>query len=190
VNVHIHVNDYLYAPDRAAWREWLRNNYKTEKEVWLLYYRKQSGKIRISYNDAVEEALCFGWIDSTARSYDTERFAQKFSPRRKGSAYSQTNKERLQRLIEQGQVVPDVLARLKDVPLADFAMPDDILEALQANVKAWENFQRYSGSYQRIRIAYIDHARRRPGEFEKRLKHFLELTARNKQFGFGIETYF
>src|SRR5262245_36697477 len=172
----------FYAPDRATWRGWLEKHHKTEKEIWLLYYRKQSGKTRISYNDAVEEALCFGWIDSTARSYDAERFAQKFSPRRKGSLYSQTNKERLQRLIEQEKVIPDVLATVQDLSPGDLTMPDDILQPLQANPRAWENFQRYSDSYQRIRIAYIIDGKKRPGEFEKRLKHFLELTEKNKQF--------
>ena len=158
--------------------------------MWLIYYRKQSGKVRISYNDAVEEALCFGWIDSTVKAYDAERIVQRFSPRRRDSPYSQTNKERLQRLIKQGQVSKAVLATLSDIVTEEFTIPDDILQALKANPQAWENFQRYSGSYQRIRIAYVDSARRRPGEFEKRLKHFLEMTEKDKQFGFGIETYF
>ena len=184
------ITKTFYAPDRTSWRYWLKKHLRSEKEVWLIYYRKQSGKARIAYNDAVEEALCFGWIDSTVKTYDAERIAQKYSPRKPTSPYSQTNKERLLRLMRQRKVSKGVLATLGDLSTEGFIIPADILRALKANQKAWVNFQRYSDSYQRIRIAYIDGARKRPGEFEKRLKHFLEKTAQDKQFGFGIETYF
>lgn len=184
------ITKTFYTPNRQAWRAWLKKHSKSEKEVWLIYYRKESGKARISYNDAVEEALCFGWIDSTVKRYDANRIVQKFSPRKRNSPYSQTNKERLQRLIHRRKVSKDVRVTLGDISTEGFTIPDDILRALQANSKAWVNFQSYSGSYQRIRIAYIDSGRKRPGEFEKRLKHFLDMTAKDKQFGFGIQTYF
>jgi len=180
----------LYVSDRKVWRDWLEEHSKTEREIWLIYYRKGAGQPRIPYNDAVEEALCFGWIDSTIKTLDKERLAQKFSPRRPRSGYSQTNKERLRRMIQQGKVMEDVLASLGDVLDEEFEIPPDILEVLKANELAWENFQRYSGPYQRIRIAYIDHARERPEEFKKRLKHFIQNTEKDKQFGYGIETYF
>lgn len=184
------ITKTFYTPNRKAWREWLKKHYKTEKEIWLVYYRKQTGKPRIAYNDAVEEALCFGWIDSTVKTLDAQRFVQKFSPRKPKSEYSQTNKERLRRLIGQGKVMKDVLASLGDIASEKFEMPSDILEALQANKQAWANFQPYSESYQRIRLAFIESARNRPAEFQKRLKHFLRMTEQDKQFGFGIETYF
>src|SRR5919106_655260 len=91
----------LYTADRREWRRWLRQNHRNEPEIWLVYYRKDSGKPRISYNDAVEEALCFGWIDSVLRKIDDERFAQRFSPRRPTSALSQMNRERIRKLIGQ-----------------------------------------------------------------------------------------
>jgi uncharacterized protein YdeI (YjbR/CyaY-like superfamily) len=184
------ITKTLYVSNRKAWRDWLKKHYASEKEVWLIYYRKQAGKPRIFYNDAVEEALCFGWIDSTVKNLDVDRFAQKFSPRKPKSGYSQPNKERLRRLIAQGKVMKDVLATLGDVSTEGFEIPSDILQALEANKQAWENFQRYAGPYQRIRIAFIDGARNRPAEFQKRLKHFIRMTEQNKQFGFGIETYF
>jgi uncharacterized protein YdeI (YjbR/CyaY-like superfamily) len=84
----------------------------------------------------------------------------------------------------------DVLATLGEVSTEGFEIPSDILQALEANKQAWENFQRYAGPYQRIRIAFIDGARNRPAEFQKRLKHFIRMTEQNRQFGFGIETYF
>ena len=184
------ITKTFYAPDRQAWRDWLKEHYQDEKEVWLVYYRKQADKPRIPYNDAVEEALCFGWIDSTVKHLDAERNAQRFSPRKPKSGYSQTNKERLRWLVARGQVMPEVLATLGDISAEEFEIPADILQALQANEQAWQNFQRYSGSYQRIRVAYVDSARERPGEFEKRLKHLVRMTEQDKQFGYGIVKYY
>ena len=184
------ISKTLDVPNRKAWRAWLKAHYKTEKEIWLVYYRKQSGKPRIAYNDAVEEALCFGWIDSTVKNLDAERFVQKFSPRKPRSAYSQANKERLQRLRARGKVMNDVLATLGDVAAEKFEFPSDILQAIQTNELAWKHFQTYSAPYRRIRVAFVDGARDRPAEFCKRLKHFLRMTEQNKQFGFGIESYF
>ena len=184
------VTKTLYVTNRGDWRNWLEEHSRSEKEIWLVYYRKQAGKPRIPYNDAVEEALCFGWIDSIIKNLDQERYAQRFTPRKPQSEFSQTNKERLKKLIEQGKVMPEVLLSLNDVDLEDFECPRDIMAAIRENEQAWENFQRYSGSYQRIRIAYIDRGRNRSGEYEKRLKHFIRMTEQDKQFGFGIEDYY
>ena len=184
------ITKKLYVTNRNDWRDWLQDHYKSETEIWLVYYRKETGKPRIPYNEAVEEVLCFGWIDSIIRNIDQDRYAQRFTPRKPGSYYSQTNKERLKKLIAQGKVMPEVLANLEDLDLDDFEYPEDIMAAIRENKQAWENFQRYSGSYKRIRIAYIDGARDRPGEYEKRLKHFIKMTEQDKQFGFGIEDYY
>ncbi len=184
------ISDLLYVAERQEWRQWLAENYRTAPEIWLVYYRKDSDRPRIPYNDAVEEALCFGWIDSITKGIDHDRYAQRFSPRKPRSGYSQTNIERLKRLIERGQVMPEVLAAVRDIVNEEYEFPADIMAALQANERAWENFQRYSGPYQRIRVAFIDGARKRPGEFEKRLNHFIRMTEQDKQFGFGIEAFF
>ncbi len=183
--------DLFTTADRAAWRDWLVKNHRSRQEVWLVYYKKHTGKPRIPYNDAVEEALCFGWIDSTVRSVDEDRFAQRFSVRKPGSAYSQANKERLRALISQGRVIDEVLATLGDLTDEPFEVPPDILAAIQASPAAWVNFQNFSPTYVRIRVAFIDGARKRPQEFEKRLRHFIEMTEKNRQFGFGgIERYY
>jgi len=92
----------FYAPDRKTWRNWLSKNHDKEKEIWLVRYRKSSGKPCISYDESVEEALCFGWIDSVQRSNDKESTVQHFSPRRPKSNWSPSNRERANRLIEQG----------------------------------------------------------------------------------------
>jgi uncharacterized protein YdeI (YjbR/CyaY-like superfamily) len=184
------ITNTICVTNRHAWRDWLKEHYHTDKEVWLVYPRKPSGKPRIPYNDAVEEALCFGWIDSTVKTLDAEATVQKFSPRKRHAVYSQTNKERLARLIKQQKVMTDVLETLGNLDGEAFEIPADIGKALKANKRAWRNFQRYSGPYQRIRIAFIAGARNRPEEFKKRLSHFLRMTEQNKQFGFGIESYY
>jgi uncharacterized protein YdeI (YjbR/CyaY-like superfamily) len=184
------ITKTLHVTNRAEWRNWLEEHFKDEKEIWLVYYRKGVGKPRIPYNDAVEEALCFGWIDSINKKLDQERTVQRFSPRRSKSEYSQTNKERLKKLIKQGKVIPEVINNLREIDLDEFDYAEDIMTAIRRNKEAWKNFQIFSGSYQRIRIAYIDGARKRPGEFEKRLKNFIKKTEQGKQFGFGIEDYY
>lgn len=180
----------IYVAKRADWREWLQANYKTAHEAWLVYPRKHTGVPRIPYNDAVEEALCFGWIDSITRSIDEDHYSQRFTPRSPGSSYSQTNRERLRRLIDRGKVMPDVLATLGNTLEEPFVFPPDIKAALQTNELAWTNFQSYSGAYRRIRVAYVDTARKRPEEFTKRLQHLIKMTEQGKQFGFGIESYY
>jgi len=173
------------------WRAWLAENYDKEKEIWLVYPKKASGKPRILYNDAVEEALCFGWIDSTAKRVDENSYAQRFTPRNPKSPYSEANKQRLRDLVKQGLVIPSVKAAVEGILNEESAVPVDILEALKANKDAWENFQKFSPQYKRIRIAFIEGARNRPAEFKKRLNHFVKMTEKNKQFGFGgIEKHY
>lgn len=186
----IDESNSLYVTSREDWRQWLGENAGTAQEIWLIYPRKHSGLPRIPYNDAVEEALCFGWIDSITGTVDEGNYAQRFTPRKARSSYSQTNIERLRRMVEQGKVMPDVLATLGNVLDEDFAFPPDIEAALRANEKAWKHFQRYSGAYQRIRIAYVESARKRGVEFVKRLNNLIQKSEQNKQFGFGIEDYY
>ena len=185
-------SNLLYATSREEWRDWLERHYKSEKEIWLVYYKKHTGKARIPYNEAVEEALCFGWIDSTVRRIDEERYAQRFSVRKPKSQYSQANKERLRELVKQGKIADEVLATLGNILEEErFEIAPDILKAIQDNETAWMNFQGFSPGYIRIRIAFIDGARNRPEEFEKRLRYFIQMTEKNKQFGFGgIEKYY
>jgi uncharacterized protein YdeI (YjbR/CyaY-like superfamily) len=187
----VKINKTIYVTDQKAWRSWLAEHYDSEKEIWLLFAKKASGKPRIPYNDAVEEALCFGWIDSTTKRVDDVFYAQRFSPRNPRSEYSQANKERLAKLLQQGKVIESVRATLGDTFSTEFVAPSDILKEIEANKVAWENYQKFSPEYQRIRIAFIDRARKRPDEFRKRLKYFVKMTEKNKQFGFGgIEKYY
>ncbi len=185
------ISQTLYVSSKRDWRAWLKKNYKTEKEIWLVYYKKATGRPRIEYNDSVEEALCFGWIDSIVKTLDKERTVQRFSPRKPNAKYSQANIERLRALIAKKKVVKEVRDSLGNILTTKFEIPADILKAIKANKAAWKNFQKFSASYKRIRIAYIDGARKRPEEFKKRLKYFIEVTEKNKTIGFGgIEKHY
>lgn len=181
-----------YYIHRKDWRTWLENNFETAKEVWLIYPKKVSGKPRIIYNDAVEEALCFDWIDSTVKALDPLHTIQRFTKRRPKSTYSQANKERLKWLAKEKLLHPSVEKKVANLLRETFEFPKDILQSLQAEKETWQNFQRFSGAYQRIRIAYIDSARKRPEEFEKRLNNFIQKTKENKRIkGFGgIDKYY
>ncbi len=151
-----------------------------------------SGEKSLSYNDAVEEALCFGWIDSTIRHIDPLHRAQRFTPRRKGSPYSRPNIERLIRLDARGMIHPKVREDILPLIRTPFVFPEDILNELRQDEAVWEHYQQLSESYCRIRIAYIDAARSRPEEFRKRLDSFMDKTRRNKLItGYGgIEKYY
>ena len=185
------ITQTLHVINPKDWRDWLKKNYKIEKEIWLVYPKKATGKPRIEYNDAVEEALCFGWIDSIVKKLDEESTVQRFSPRKPKAKYSQANIERLRALVAQKKVVKEVSETLDELLSEEFIFPPDIIKAIQVNKEAWTNHQKFSDSYQRIRIAFIDGARNRPEEFKKRLRHFIEMTEKNKMFGFGgIEKHF
>jgi len=185
------IGKTLYLKDRKAWREWLATNFNSEKEIWLIYPAKDSGKPRIEYNDAVEEALSFGWIDSTVKHFDEHSSAQRFSPRNPNSDYSQSNKERLKWLVKYDRLHPSMRESVEKVLRTEFLFPPDIIDEIIKNKKAWENYQKFSPAYRRIRVAYIDGSRKRPVEFKRRLNNFIKKTEQNKLIGFGgIEKYY
>jgi uncharacterized protein YdeI (YjbR/CyaY-like superfamily) len=185
------ITQTLYVTEPKDWRNWLKKNYKNQKDIWLIYPKKATGKPRIEYNDAVEEALCFGWIDSINKKLDDDHTVQRFSPRKPKAKYSQANIERLRYLVENNKVIKEVAETLDDVLNREFIIPPDILKAIKGNKMAWRQFQSLSNPYIRIRVAYIEGARKRPEEFKKRLRHFIEMTEKNKMFGFGgIEKHY
>ena len=174
----------LYVTNRTDWRKWLEKYHGSEKEVWLVYYRKRTGKPRISYEDAVEEALAFGWIDSIQKGIDDESFAQRFSPRKNTANWSEANKERVRRLINIGRMTPAGMAKIGDALKEERVTPkDDILSALKKDKIIWENYNGFPGSYKNVRIGWIEASRKRPAEFRKRLDYFLKMTGKNKMFG-------
>src|SRR4030095_5062046 len=178
------ITKLLYVKDRNKWRKWLEKYHAKAKEIWLVYYKKSSGKKRIPYNDSVEEALCFGWIDSIMKPVDEISFAQRFSPRRKNSALSELNKERVRRLIKSGKMTKAGLdsikhhmnSKSKGQKLKKFVIPEDILKKLKSKPEVWKNFQKFPVHYKHIRVAWIDGSRKRPEMFKKRLEYFIKMT--------------
>jgi uncharacterized protein YdeI (YjbR/CyaY-like superfamily) len=189
------ISKTFYAKDRKEWRSWLKKNHNSAPEIWLIYYKKGSGIPRIPYNDAVEEALCFGWIDSTLKPIDEKCYAQRFSPRRRTSRLSEMNKERIRRLIKANKMTRFGLESIHhhmentskkssdSRSLKKFVLPQDILTILKADPIAWKYYMKFPESYKRIRLGWIDAARQRPEIFQQRLHYFLKMTRKNKKFG-------
>ena len=121
----------VFFTDRRQWREWLEAHFETETEVWFVFPSALSGEKGVSYNDAVEEALCFGWIDGQAGTLDETHQLRRFTPRRKGSGYSQPNVERLIWLDGQGMIHPKVRPSVEEIIHRPFVFPEDILDAIR-----------------------------------------------------------
>ena len=144
----------FYAADRAAWRAWLAENHLKSTGVWLVYFKKDSGRTRVQYAEAVEEALCFGWIDSTLNPIDEHSYMQLFTPRKPKSTWSKLNKERVEQLMEQGLMTPmgwekiEIARQNGSWEVLDhveaFIVPHDLEVALDKNKKARVFFEQMS----------------------------------------------
>jgi uncharacterized protein YdeI (YjbR/CyaY-like superfamily) len=177
------IGKTLKVTTRAKWRAWLKRHHESDPEVWLVLHTKESGKPSLPYNDAVEEALCFGWIDSIVKKHGLDSRAQRYTPRRPGSPLSPMNLERIRRLKAAGKMTAAGLAHVGDALAEPFEVPPDILKALKADVETWRNFQAFPESYKRIRVGWIDLSRSRQDVFDQRLGYFLRMTKQNKRFG-------
>jgi uncharacterized protein YdeI (YjbR/CyaY-like superfamily) len=178
------LGETLDVRTRRAWRGWLQHNHARRSEIWLVYHAKPSGKASISYNDAVDEALCFGWIDSAVKKLGPHRRAQRFTPRRTGSAVSEMNKARARRLVRERRMTPAgraaLGAALRREPLV---VAPDVRRALRAEPGGWARFERLPVAYKRIRLGFIEGARGRPDVFATRLRYFVRMTAQGKRYG-------
>lgn len=187
----LEIGETLYVTTRQEWRSWLAKNHGKAREIWLIYYRKASGKARIPYDEAVEEALCYGWIDSIVKPVDEDRYAQRFTPRRAGSKLSDLNRERVRRLVKAKRMTRRGLVSLGDsfdpardmAPQPEWQVPEAILARLREDPVVWANYQSFPEPYRRVRIGWIAAAMTRPEIFEKRLRYFLKKTARNEKYG-------
>ena len=161
----------LYVKTRDEWRKWLEENHATVQGIWLIYYKKLSGKPRVSYTDAVEEALCFGWIDGKIKRVDDNYYKQWFTPRRPGSRWSKLNLSRAQKLIDEGLMRPEGMTAYKNaqkVPQlfydikaeAHLIIPDDLLEALKSNPDAYNNFINFPPSSRKLYVFWLNDAKR------------------------------
>jgi len=179
--------------DRDTWRAWLAENYATVESLWLVFYKKHTGKASLTYDEAVEEALCFGWIDGILKRIDDEKHMNRFCPRRKNSIWSERNKERVRRMIAAGRMSEagfakvreaqengqwDKAAAREDVSL----VPVELTEALANDERARSNFEKLAPCYRRQFISWVGSAKREETR-RKRVAESVRMIRRNKRFG-------
>lgn len=179
----------LLAPkDLAAWRRWLRRHHERPDGVWLLIRKKGSAAPGVAYEEAVEEALCFGWIDATTNRHDDDHYKLWFSRRKPGSVWAASNKARVERLIADGRMAPPGLAKIEAAKadgswealegLEDLTMPDDLVAALDASPPAREHFEAFPPGARKQILSWIRQAKR-PETRAARIVKTAEAAARN-----------
>lgn len=174
----------LKAKNKEELRLWLENNYETQKECWVIVKRgKPQNDDTFWYIDAVEEALCFGWIDSTVKKLDNGITIQRLSPRKKGSIWSELNKERCRRMEKLGKMTQAGKKVLPDMSEKGFNIDIDILEELKKDEIVWANFHKFPSLYQRVRIDTIQIKKKNPQLFQKRLEKLIENTKKGIMYG-------
>ena len=183
---------HLSFRDRAEWRRWLEEHHATEAEAWLLLSKKAVAG-GLHHLEALEEALCFGWIDGRLRAHDAATFSLRFSPRKPDSVWSESNRERARRLIREGRMRPPGLARIRDAkrsgawesairPGRTPRMPRDLRAALQADPKALSNFRAWGNSYRTGYIYWVTTAKREETR-RRRVRRVVQRAAQNKRPG-------
>ncbi|OGO22882.1 MAG: hypothetical protein A2Z28_02770 [Chloroflexi bacterium RBG_16_51_9] len=185
------VEDALYFPNRPAWQKWLEKHHDKEKDVWLLRYKKDSGKPSVSYEDALEEALCFGWIDGKIKGIDNEKSGLRFSPRKARSRWSKVNRDKAEKLIAEGRMTAAGLAKIEEAKKSgawDNAyvlrekqeIPADLEEALSKNKVAWDNFHSFPPSRRNPYIYWLNEAKT-PATRQRRIAEVVTRSAMPKR---------
>ncbi len=176
------IENLLRVTTRLALRDWFEENSKTEKFCWVIVSITEQSEV-IQYLDAVEEALCFGWIDGIKKKISDTELAQRLSPRKKNSNWTELNKERVRRLYQLGLMKEEGLRVLPDMRPESFTIDADIKTRLKEDEQLYQNFINFPDLYQRIRIDTIQSYKNEPNIFNKRLKKFIENTRENKMYG-------
>lgn len=183
----------LYFDTLAIWHAWLQENHHLSKGVWLVFYKKQSEKPSMTYEETVEEALCFGWIDSIIRKIDEESHVRKFTPRNDDSKWSDLNKKRVTKLIQENRMMPAGMAKIEiakqngqwdqtDQPRIQFEMPAEFQAALEQHLKAQEFFNTLTKTDQKQYNTWIATAKR-PETRENRITESIELLEMGQKLG-------
>ena len=179
----------IFFKDRAAWRRWLEANHAKHAGFWMVFYKGHTGRKGIAYDAAVEEALCFGWIDSLIHRIDDKRYARKFTPRKTTTHWSAINLERVKRLKAAGRMTPAGLARLAKgvkgyVPLMQrkLPIPPDLRRELARHPRARKNFESLAPGYRRHYIGWIATAKREETRV-RRVRKAISLLTANRKLG-------
>jgi uncharacterized protein YdeI (YjbR/CyaY-like superfamily) len=191
--VDIDLNNALVFENKKEWRKWLENNHNKFKEIWLIHYKKSSNKKGINHYDAVEEALCFGWIDSTLKKIDEERYILRYTPRKEKSVWSKINKEKAEKMILNGKMTQSGLEKIKLAKKHDLwntaytnkvkeKIPSDLKKVLLLDKVAWINFQNFANSYRNRYIGWINNAKTKMTR-TKRISEVVKRSKENKKPG-------
>ncbi|MEW6412488.1 MAG: YdeI/OmpD-associated family protein [Candidatus Zixiibacteriota bacterium] len=183
----------LYLKTRGDWRKWLSKNRSRSEGVWLVFYKKGADRPSLEYDDAVEEALCFGWIDSVIKKIDDHKYVRKFTPRKPSSNWSDLNKKRVAKLVRTGLMTNAGLALVDeakksgqwdkpDPPSLPPDLPDEFKAALAKNKKAKTHFDNLAPSYKKQFIGWISFAKR-PETRAKRVAESIALLERGEKLG-------
>jgi uncharacterized protein YdeI (YjbR/CyaY-like superfamily) len=175
---------------RSAWRTWLARNHASAAEIWLIFHKKSSGRQTLSLNDAIEEAVCYGWIDGLVKSIDAGSYALRFTPRRAGSAWSESNVRRARRMIAEGKMTPAGFTTLGPVARQGEPSPRvyvtklslELERTLRRDKAAWAAFHRLRPSHQRMYVAWIMNAKRQATR-ERRLGEAMAMLRQGKPLG-------
>jgi uncharacterized protein YdeI (YjbR/CyaY-like superfamily) len=181
------IGEVFYPKERREWRKWLAEFHASRSEIWVQRFKKATGVPCITYDELVEECLCFGWIDGVIKKYDDRSNVQRISPRRKKTFLSELNRQRVWKLQRQGLITEAGLAPIRD----QIGSPDDlleipawVLEQLQEDEEVWENFQAFDRFYKRLKIGWIKECgERRRDEAERRLNYLIKMTRKGKMYG-------
>jgi len=176
----------LYVENRNEWRAWLEANSRQATDVWLVYYKKDTGRPSIAYEDAVEEAICFGWIDGKIKNLDQARFARLFTPRKLGSKWSRINIERARKMIGEGKMTAagsKVFDPRNQTPALPTRLPPALEELFRKRKDAWENFTHFPPSYRRMTIGWVASARQEATQL-RRLQQLIAQSAANQRIRF------
>jgi uncharacterized protein YdeI (YjbR/CyaY-like superfamily) len=179
--------------DRRDWRAWLAENYATAREIWLVIRKKHAAKAGLTYVEALEEALCFGWIDGILKRIDDEKHTVRFTPRRKNSIWSELNKNRVATLIQEGRMTEAGLARIKEAKANGqwakaaaredvTVVPPELTAALADNDQARENFEKLAPSHRKQFLYWIGSAKRDETR-AKRIKTAIRMLMANRKLG-------
>lgn len=181
------IGEIFYPQTRGDWRQWLESNHQSKGEIWLRRFKKETGKPSISYDDLVEECLCFGWIDGVIKKLDAESNVQRITPRRAKSYLSELNRQRVWKLQREGLMTPAGLAALGDQvgsPEDPWEMPAWIAEQLRADPELRDAVEQLPFFYRRLKLGWIDEpGSLRQEERQKRLDYFIKMTLAGKRYG-------
>ena len=183
----------IHPKSRKEWRQWLQKNHKKESKVFLIKYKKHTKKPTITHREAMDEAICFGWIDTTAKRLDDKRYGNHFVKRNESSRWSSNTLKYAERLIKEGRMSEAGLKMYKEglkKPVIDHGLPrnpeapKDLKEALEKDKKAKENFNNFAPSYKRVYIYWVERAKRKETRI-KRIKETVKRAKENKKWGMG-----